>query len=247
MCSFFSHSNLGGGTATAAPSACCPSFALKASQNKNAWFYASSELTGASSSTLEYWYKSTESPTHDKYLIWSAYISTLVRKSDGAIGLNCWRRGVHFREYSSGHASVLDGKWHHLIFVKEGSTVKGYVDGKLGLTNTGCDRLFGDLRFGNHACEISLISGYKRALGAAEIAQPQKLCKNEDGLVSRYLLKASETNDQFGSGKDMKLDGGSLSSASDSPCGVLDMLKLQVFLLPILIVFWCVRFFHIQT
>jgi len=173
----------------------------------NFWLTPPSGINRGGRASLGLAYKAgTQAGT--QYLMWSPRASILIQGDGRKVTVLCNHHGVHHRATSSGN--VRDGKWHQLFFVWAGSSLTLYVDGVKGPTNRGCGSFVTSWRFGNHPCELSTMSLWKRQLTDSEVKSDKTLFNSNQDLVSRYPL--GDKKDKQRKGKDLQLTGGSFKA-----------------------------------
>jgi len=187
--------------------------------------------------TIAFWVKATGAMNS-----WGAFITKMDWSSGNEIGWAVQKSSstdnMYIRidtpngaqsQYKGDLVGALDGAWHHVAFVLDRGTVKGYMDGSLEIDQT---YTHGD-GFGNtHDVSISGdinmyddVRIYGRALSALDIAALVRLGAPEDvttGLIGYW--KMDETSgtvavDSAGGDNDAHVNAGTIAAASTSKLG----------------------------
>lgn len=96
---------------------------------------------GSGDFTVECWYKMTTTPDVNGYALVSCGVSTSNRpwglQINGSNGVDFWvRSSTTYYMASSTNGVGIDTNWHHLAGVREGSTLRVFVDGVQQATGT---------------------------------------------------------------------------------------------------------------
>lgn len=106
---------------------------------------------GSGDFTVECWYKMATTPDANGYALISSSISTSNRpwgiNITGSNGVNVWgRTSTTYYSASSSDGAGIDTDWHHLAGVRDGSTLRVFLDGVQKATGS----VSGTLQSGQH-------------------------------------------------------------------------------------------------